>query len=47
MITILNATFPVVPVADLVYREGGFILQTLPAVLLGCDGVWLHNPLTG
>lgn len=37
-ITIRSATFPVVPVAELAYREGGFVLQALPATLTGCEG---------
>ena len=38
LITIRSATFPVVPVAELAFREGGFVLQALPPTLTACEG---------
>ncbi len=38
VITLRSAAFPLVPVAELAYREGGFVLQALLAMLIGCEG---------
>lgn len=38
VVTINNSSFPVVPVAQLAYQDGGFVLQALPPRLAGCGG---------
>ena len=38
VVTINNSTFPVVPVGQLAYQDGGFVLQALPPSLAACEG---------